>query len=74
MKITIKLFATLRKNNLKEQQIDIPENAHVADIIPLLNIRQEEVSIIMVNGRIKKLDHVLKTGDIVALFPLVGGG
>ena len=74
MKITIKLFATLRKNNLKEQQIDIPENAHVADIIPLLNIRQEEVSIIMVNGRIKKLAHVLKPGDIVALFPLVGGG
>ena len=74
MKITIKLFATLRKNNLKEQQIDIPENAQVADIIPLLNIRQEEVSIIMVNGRIKKLDHVLKPGDIVALFPLVGGG
>ena len=74
MKITIKLFATLRNNNLKEQQIDIPENAQVADIIPFLNIRQEEVSIIMVNGRIKKMDHVLKAGDIVALFPLVGGG
>jgi len=28
----------------------------------------------MVNGRIKKMDQVLKTGDIVALFPLVGGG
>lgn len=74
MKITIKLFANLRKNNLKEQQIDIPENAQVADIIPFINVRQEEVSIIMINGRIKKIDQVLKTGDIVALFPLVGGG
>jgi len=74
VKITIKLFATLRNNNLKEQQIDIPESAQVADIIPFLNISQEEVSIIMVNGRIKKIDQVLKADDIVALFPLVGGG
>ena len=39
-----------------------------------LDIPLEEVAILLVNGFHKKPDEPVKTGDIVALFPPVGGG
>jgi sulfur carrier protein ThiS len=74
MKVTVKLFATLRKNNLKQQQVEIAENYRIEDIMDEIKITPDKVAIIMVNGRRTGLDHILKSGDIVSLFPAVGGG
>ena len=38
------------------------------------NIPQEEVSILLINGFHHKPESEVKDGDIVALFPPVGGG
>lgn len=74
MKVTVKLFASLRVNNEKESVLDIPEGATPRYIIDQLNISEEDATIIMINGRSKDLDTSLCQGDIVSIFPPVGGG
>ena len=44
------------------------------DILALMNIPREEVSILLINGFHQKPETPVKDGDIVALFPPVGGG
>ena len=43
-------------------------------IISHLNIPAEEVAILLINGFHKKPHDAVKDGDVVALFPPVGGG
>ena len=52
----------------------ISENTTILDIINILKIDEEEVAIMLLNGRDGSSDRVLKDGDILALFPPVGGG
>ena len=44
------------------------------DILALMSIPKEEVSILLINGFHQKPETPVKDGDIVALFPPVGGG
>ena len=46
----------------------------VLGILDRMNIPQEEVSILLINGFHHKPESEVKDGDIVALFPPVGGG
>lgn len=52
----------------------LPEGATPKDILQRLNISEEEVAIIMINGIGSKLDMVLIENDRVGIFPPVGGG
>ncbi|SHI53166.1 Molybdopterin converting factor, small subunit [Dethiosulfatibacter aminovorans DSM 17477] len=74
MKITVKLFATLRENREKVAIHDIDEGTTPKDIIEGLDIPLKDVAIIMVNGRRVDEDAEMKDGDVLALFPPVGGG
>lgn len=74
MNITVKLFANLRINNEKEVSMDLLEGSTPKDIINLLNIKEEDAAIIMINGRRKELLSVIEESDTVAIFPPVGGG
>ena len=47
---------------------------NAADILHLLHIPSEEVSILLINGFHQKPEFELKDGDVVSLFPAVGGG
>ena len=49
-------------------------SACAGDILDRMNIPQEEVSILLINGFHHKPESEVKDGDIVALFPPVGGG
>ena len=52
-----------------------PENfPDAGSIISHLNIPTEEVAILLINGFHKKPGDTVKDGDVVALFPPVGGG
>ena len=65
--IEVRVFATLRQGR--------PEGiACAGDILDRMNIPQEEVSILLINGFHHKPESEVKDGDIVALFPPVGGG
>ena len=74
MKITLKLFATLREHGEKQQEIEVPDGATVLNVIEKSKLPVESVSIIMINGRGKKLHDTLSENDVLALFPPVGGG
>lgn len=72
--IEVRVFATLRQGREKVTMLP-PEGITCAgDILALMNIPKEEVSILLVNGFHQKPETPVKDGDIVALFPPVGGG
>ncbi len=73
MKVKIKLFASLRKFGPDEQVIELPENATIDDAVNSLNIPQTAL-LRIVNGEHRPLNHTLKDGDDLALFPPIAGG
>ncbi|MEN1760460.1 MoaD/ThiS family protein [Anoxynatronum sibiricum] len=74
MKIKVRLFATLREGRDKEMMVEGPEGMTCRQIIDQLTIPEEEVAILLVNGRDGHLDNPLKPEDVVSIFPPVGGG
>ncbi len=72
--IEVRLFATLRQGREKIIMLESETVSTVGDILRKLDIPAEEVSILLVNGFHKKTETPVQDGDIVALFPPVGGG
>lgn len=72
--IKVKLFATLREGRSKEVDISYQSGMTGKDILKILNIPEDHVAIFLVNGRDKSLEEVLSDGDVIAIFPPVGGG
>jgi molybdopterin converting factor small subunit len=74
MKIEVRLFATLRDGRAKVLDMKVAQNSSARKILELLDIRQEDVALLLVNGRDGNLDEQLAEGDVLSLFPPVGGG
>ena len=79
MRVTIKLFATLTRYKKDARagrpfELDLPEHAVVKDVLDLLQIPAGETKIVFINNIIQELDTALKEGDVVGMFPPVGGG
>jgi len=74
MKITVKLFASFRDNRFKIAEQERPEGTDCRKVMLDLGITEEEMGIVLINSRHVTLDQVLKEGDTLAMFPLVGGG
>ena len=72
--IKVKLFANLREGRKKEVDFEFFEGINGRYILKILNIPEKQVSIFLVNGRDKSLEEPLSNGDVVAIFPPVGGG
>lgn len=74
MQITVKLFATFRENRFKEARREYPLGTTAADVAAELEIDAGLIGMIFIHGRAAELDRVLEEGDVLALFPLLGGG
>lgn len=75
MKIEVRLFAYFREGRGKKYFMEInEENITPRYILEKLNIKVEEVAILLINGRDGKIDTLLRDGDVLSLFPPVGGG
>jgi molybdopterin converting factor small subunit len=74
LKITVKLFATFRLGRQKIIEMELPEGTTPQSIINDLGIEKSDVAILLVNGRDGEFDKELAQGDVLALFPPVGGG
>jgi sulfur-carrier protein len=74
MRITVKLFATFRNGRFKIEEQELPEGTECRRVVLDLGLTEEEIGIIMINGRHGELDQKLCAGDTLSLFPLVGGG
>ncbi len=74
MKITVKLFATLKQFGPESQELTVDDNATVSDVIEKLKIPEKIPYLRIVNGVHVDLKYRLKEGDVVALFPPIAGG
>lgn len=74
MRFTVKLFAYFRDNRFRAEVRDYPEGTTVAEVIRSLSIDLEEVGVTMINSRHCTLDQVPAEGDLLAIFPAIGGG
>jgi molybdopterin converting factor small subunit len=74
MHITVKLFATLRQGKFDIDTLDLPPGTTIGYIVKNLGIPEKEVTLIFVNGRHSDFTSELHDGDVLALFPPVGGG
>ncbi len=74
MEIQIKLFATLREGRGKvvTEKFSTPPTAK--QVLDALNIDEEDVAILLVNGLDGTLDQKLQDKDTLSVFPPVGGG
>ncbi len=72
--IEVRLFATFRNGREKIIFLKAGEFANIEQILVHLNIAASDVAICLINGFHSKSDDSVKDGDIIALFPPVGGG
>ena len=72
--VEVRLFATLRQGRQKIYQMEPDSIQNVQDIMNVLEIPREEVNILLINGFHQKPETEVKDGDVVSLFPAVGGG
>jgi sulfur carrier protein ThiS len=79
MKIRIRLFGTLpqyvsRYDHAKGLEVEMPDDADVAELLVRLAIPKSKVGMVSVGGRMVKADEKLSAGNTVHLFqPLFGG-
>ncbi len=74
MTVTVKLFATFRQGRQPVQTCQLPQGSSIDAVVEAVGVRRAEIGVIMVNGRHAELDRGLEDGDVVAIFPVVGGG
>lgn len=79
MRVTVKLFATLVRFKEgaragKAFDMELLEGSTVQDLINVLKIPVEETHVVFINSIIVENEAKLKDGDVVGLFPPVGGG
>ncbi len=72
--IEVRFFATLRNGRGKITEIPADEVSSAGDILRRFEIPTEEVAILLINGFHSKPENSVKDGDIISLFPPVGGG
>lgn len=75
----MKLFATLTryKSGIKAGnsfEMNLPDTATAQEIIDRLKIPVEEIHIVFINNVIQAPSVKLQAGDVVGIFPPVGGG
>lgn len=72
--LEVRLFATFREGRGKVVQLDAAQYPDMHSILQHLDIPPAEVAILLINGRHSNPEANVKDGDIIALFPPVGGG
>jgi len=74
MKVTVKLFASFQEGRFKKELREYPEQTRIGEVIEELKVPVDEVGILLLNSVHAKPEKVLEEGDVLAIFPLVGGG
>ena len=72
--IEVRFFATLRNGRGKITEVPAEEVSTAGDILRRFDIPAEEVAILLINGFHSRPENSVKDGDIISLFPPVGGG
>lgn len=73
VKYEVRLFATFRDGRGKKVFIEMLEPTP-RKLLLTLGIKEEDVAILLLNGRDASFDDDMKEGDYLSVFPPVGGG
>lgn len=74
IEIEVRYFATLRRDGVKRENLTVRSGITAEELVDDLRISMDDIAILLVNGVRSESDKVLKEGDVVSLFPPVGGG
>ena len=74
MNVRVKLFAVLRENRFRDREMEFAPGSSLGDALDHIGIQPEEVSLPLINGRYSSLADELQEGDVLSIFPAVGGG
>jgi len=74
MRVCIKLFANFRKDRFNEAYREYPAGTECRDVIQDLGLAEAQVGILLVNHQHATHSQVLRDGDTLSIFPLIGGG
>jgi len=74
VRVTIKLFAFFRESRFKIENRDLEKGTTVGNIVDVLGINREEIGVLMINSRHTTLETEVSENDILAIFPVIGGG
>jgi len=74
MKVTVKLFAYFRDSRFKIEVRELKIGTTVGNVVDSLHIEREEIGVAMINSRHTAFDTKLQENDILAIFPIIGGG
>lgn len=74
MKVTVKLFASLRENRFIEKVHTCREGTTVQMLIDELFLPSDQAAIIFINNVHAQKNQTIGDGDRIAFFPPVGGG
>ena len=72
--MTIKLFASFQMGRFAVETREYPPATTVEEIVTDLHIPKREIGVLLVNGRHVSFDHRPGGGDVLAIFPVIGGG
>ena len=79
MEIEVRLFATLQEyvpmGEMRHTfKLAVEEGTQIEDILTRLKIPEKMPKILLVNGKYAPKDSVLQPGDVLSIFPPLGGG
>ncbi len=74
MHVTVKLFATFRTGRFNSANRSYGEGTTVAHVLDELGLPLDEIGATLINSRHVEEAELLKDGDTLSIFPLVGGG
>ena len=74
MRVQVRLFATLRHGRFSRQLMELSEGDCVGDVLRRLDIPEEEVGMLLLDGHDTALNRKLENDAVISVFPALGGG
>lgn len=80
MIIEVKVFSSLRhyipnsERRVDRDKWEVEDGASVEQVLKMLDLPDEEVRVLLINGRNAKKESILQEGDVLHVFPPMAGG
>ena len=74
MNINVKLIGLFQIGRFKQQDREYPADTKVLDIVEDLQLPQQHLGIVLINGVHDDIETVLTEGDHLVILPFVDGG
>ena len=74
MKIRVRLSGAFRIGRFKEEEREYPRGTIIQQVVDELELPEQILGIVLINGIHADFGDELQEGDILALLPIVDGG